>query len=176
MPYSSLAIANEFIDRGIAQGRPVTQMQLQKLVYLAHGWKLGVEGVNAPLIQDAFEAWDYGPVVRRLYEALRSYGSAPVTRLIKWGDDSPFKMAEAASDAREQIHPDDAGLLDAVWANYGSFHAFQLSALTHVDDSPWAKTFTKGKSTTIPNGEIAAYFKQLADNSRAGNAAKETAR
>ena len=61
-------------------------MHLQKLVYLAHGWTLAVTG--DPLVEDRFEAWDYGPVIRKLYDALRSFGSGPITRLIEAGDDT----------------------------------------------------------------------------------------
>jgi hypothetical protein len=86
---SSLAIANEFLERAQRERRPLTHMQLQKLVYLAHGWNLAVNG--RPLIEDEIEAWDFGPVIRRLYDALSRYGANSVTRLIRWGDDGPVQ-------------------------------------------------------------------------------------
>ena len=85
MPYhSSLAIANEFLRRAKDDGRELTQMHLQKLVYLAHGWCLAVTG--KPLIEEKIQAWDYGPVIKPLYDALKSYGSANIPRLIRWAD------------------------------------------------------------------------------------------
>lgn len=77
----SPAIANEFIRRARADGRSLTQMQLQKLVYIAHGWNLAVNG--RPLTVDAPKAGDFGPVYTELWGALRHYGGDPVTRDIR---------------------------------------------------------------------------------------------
>ena len=64
----SAEIANEFIRRAAAEKRALTQMQLQKLVYIAHGWNLAINGEK--LTHDDPQAWDYGPVYRDLWEAL----------------------------------------------------------------------------------------------------------
>jgi uncharacterized phage-associated protein len=59
--HSPLAIANEFILRAEHAGKQLTHMQLQKLVYLAHGWGLAVTG--DPLIEDEFEAGISAPSI-----------------------------------------------------------------------------------------------------------------
>jgi len=155
LPHSSLAIANEFIRRA---ERPLTHMQLQKLVYLAHGWALGA--FAAPLIEDDVEAWDFGPVIRRLYDALRYYGRGPITRPIHWGDDTPFR-SDDGEEAFAQLSPDQAAVVDLVWNKYGSFPAFKLSALTHQDGTPWTETFSKGRNGVIPQDQIQEHFAGL---------------
>jgi uncharacterized phage-associated protein len=40
--YRVEAIANEFVKRAQAEGRALTNMQLQKLPYIAHGWGLAL--------------------------------------------------------------------------------------------------------------------------------------
>lgn len=159
MPHSSLAVANEFLDRGHREARSLTHMQLQKLVYLAHGWNLAI--LAQPLIEEHVEAWEFGPVVRNLYDALRDYGRRPITRLIRWGDDTPFPSDDGAP-AREPIAPEEKRLIDRVWELYGGFEAFKLSALTHADDSPWSAVYAKGKKNgVIANESIRQYFAHL---------------
>jgi uncharacterized phage-associated protein len=75
MPAWSPEIANEFIRLAAADGRTFDQLQLHALVYIAHGWHLALNG--EPLTGDRPEAWDFGPMYRRLADALAAYGSSP---------------------------------------------------------------------------------------------------
>lgn len=54
MPAASPAIANQFIPLALHDGRPLTNMHLQKLVFIAHGWNLAIR--NLPLTEDDPEA------------------------------------------------------------------------------------------------------------------------
>ena len=75
---SSITVAKRFID--IAEkdnGNTLTPMQLLKLVYIAHGTMLGK--YSMPLINDKVEAWKYGPVIKPLYDAIKTYRNEPVT-------------------------------------------------------------------------------------------------
>src|ERR1700730_5601623 len=159
--HSPLAIANEFIKRALAAGKKLTPMQLQKLLYLAHGWNLAVTG--NPLIDDKFEAWEWGPVNRRLYEALRAFGAQPVDRLLHWGEDSPFSSGEPAGVAIQEMTDEEGAVIDRSWRAYGDYPAFALSALTHEQGTPWAKTYRKGRNRAVSNNEIQEYFIRLAD-------------
>jgi uncharacterized phage-associated protein len=136
-------------------------MQLQKLVYLAHGWCLAVTG--NPLIEDEFEAWEFGPVDRKLYQALRRYGAGPVTRPIRWGDDTPFPDDDLPETAFEELLPEETSVLDGVWENYGEFPAYKLSALTHQAGTPWTSAYEQGRNRPVANGTIQEYFIRLAD-------------
>jgi len=159
MTHSSLAIANEFLDRARKDRRKLTHMHLQKPVYLAHGWNLAVNG--RLLIEDEFEAWEYGPVIRKLYNALSKYGKSSISRLIKWGDDSPFPH-DGTEVALVELEPDELAVIDKVWDTYRGFEAFQLSALTHAKESPWSKFYEPGKNRVIDNNIIWDYFAELA--------------
>ena len=70
--YDPIAVANFFIQKSIETGLEVTPMKLLKLVYIAHGWSLGLFG--EPLIDEAVVAWTYGPVIPDLYKVLKDYG------------------------------------------------------------------------------------------------------
>ena len=161
MPYhSSLAIANEFLRRAQRANRPMTHMHIQKLVYLAHGWNIAVS--RHPLIEDDIEAWEYGPVIRKLYDALRQYGRGPILREIRWGDDTPFPFDDSG-EAIAELTSEERAVVDRVWDVYGVFAAFQLSALTHADNSPWHRTYIPGgRNRVINNDLIGDYFADLA--------------
>jgi len=136
-------------------------MQLQKLAYLAHGWNLAVTG--EPLIEDEFEAWEFGPVVRKLYSALRKCGADPVTSPIKWGDDTPFPYDDLEEEATEPLTDQERQVIDRVWQFYGRFPAYKLSALTHERGTPWTMTYEHGRNRPVSNNAIQEYFVRLAD-------------
>ena len=160
----SAEIANEFIRRAAAEGRALTQMQLQKLVYIAHGWNLAINGEQ--LTHDDPQAWDYGPVYRDLWQALKAYGRTPVKREIRNGEYLPEMLDDetAAQPARARLSDDERAIIDSVYANYGGFHAFKLSALTHEPDTPWTHVYAEGRGRfrEITPDQIGQYFRDLA--------------
>ena len=158
-PHSALEIGNEFIRRSLDAGGGITQMHVQKFVYLAHGFYLAA--TDKPLIAEHFEAWNFGPVVRRLYDALKTYGREPIGRLILWGDDSPFGFDRRDEMAVAKLTNSETDVVDRVWAVYSPFTAFQLSALTHMKGTPWADQFKHGENNIIENFRIREYFASL---------------
>src|SRR5690606_7691743 len=62
-------------------GWTLSNLQLQKLVYLAHMVHLGSVDREKGLIRERFEAWDYGPVSPALYSEARAFGSGSVKNI-----------------------------------------------------------------------------------------------
>ena len=136
-------------------------MHVQKLVYIAHGWNLAVN--NEPLIDESFVAWDYGPVVLTLFQALRRYGAGTVARLIRNGDDLPNDYGVGAEPVTTKLSLAENQVIDQIWNEFKNFKAFQLSELTNKSGSPWEKSYKKGMNVLIPNQKIQDYFSVLAD-------------
>lgn len=150
---TTLSIANYFVIRGIEEKKPVTLMQLMKLVYFAHGWNLAIN--DTELISESFQAWKFGPVLRSLYHTAKFHGSNPIKQLLC--DDSGYVIQPP------ELEENERKLMEAVWRHYGKMTAFQLSALTHEERSPWYQIFEErgGKNqphTVIPNDLIKQYF------------------
>jgi uncharacterized phage-associated protein len=76
--YDAIAIANYFIEKSLATGKRLTPMQLVKLVYIAHGWYLARTG--KPLLADAVQAWQFGPVIPTLYHEFKQFRDGQITR------------------------------------------------------------------------------------------------
>lgn len=147
MPHKATEIANWFLDKASHEGKKLTQMQLVKLVYLSHGWFLGV--ADKPLIEENVQAWEWGPVIPEIYKEFKSWGSDPI-------DD--FKKSFPNLNSEEQL------TLDFVWRRYGSKSGFYLSKITHKPETPWDKTRTdtlNARHAVIPNREIAAHYKEI---------------
>lgn len=163
MPDWSSAIANEFIRIGDRSNTRFTQMQLQKLVYIAHGWNLAINGER--LTHDDPEAWIYGPVYRDIRKALRQYGSLPVTREILIGETRIGDFSDTPDEpTRAQLTDPERNVIERVARDYGHYHAFKLSALTHEPGTPWSRVYANGtgRYDEIPPEMIRDHFVRLA--------------
>jgi uncharacterized phage-associated protein len=162
MSYPAAAVANELLSLADRDGRSLTQIEIQKLVYFSHGWHLALRDQN--LIEDPIEAWTYGPVVRRLYDAFKKFGSSQITeKAFDWssspGGGFSYCIPVMQSDSLENDAYSRA-VVQSVWAKYGLIPPFKLVEITHLAGSPWQQARENGRKY-IPNTEIKAYFKQL---------------
>ena len=148
--HDSRTIANRFLDLAEREGARLTPMQLIKLVYIAHGWSLGLFG--RPLVRDRIEAWQYGPVLPKLYEEVRAFRGEPVTELL-------------SAPLGEALSQEDDDLLRDVFRRYGPKDGVELSRLTHAPGTPWSRTYRPGSfGNVIPEAAIKAYYQHLADS------------
>lgn len=159
-PYSAKAVANAFLNRAFASKKNIDPLKIQKLVYYASGYYLAATGV--PLIDEAFEAWDKGPVVPSLYHEFKQFGYSPIRTLaeeIDWDDEGPIPVPPPQSDRRADK------IIDFVWDRYGKRSSIELSELTHVEDGPWDRTRKNNKfhikNKDIPDAFIEEYFSRL---------------
>ena len=152
--HDSLTIANRFLALAEQDDRALTPMQVLKLVYIAHGWRLGLYGRT--LIRDEVQAWQYGPVIPRLYDAMRHFRGNPVIGRL------PADRNDTVLTGR------DESVIDQVHDIYGAMSGPALSRLTHAANTPWERTYRPGAfGLTIPNDLIEDHYDRLSD--RAGN-------
>jgi uncharacterized phage-associated protein len=167
----SVAIANEFLRRAGKTG--LTQMQLQKLVYFAHGWNLALS--DEPLTSDLPKAWNYGPVYPDLYDHTKYFGKSQIDREITPDDDEAArfftKMRSGKAAYRAKLSPREIEIIDRVWRRYGSLSGARLSALTHQPNTPWSQTFAsgRGKNASITNELIKGHYIDLAEEAARPN-------
>jgi uncharacterized phage-associated protein len=152
MPYSATKVANELLRLAGAcdPPRPVTPLQLLKLVYIANGWSLAF--YDTPLVHEAAEAWTYGPVIPSLYRSIRHFRASPVEGPIP-GD---YDQNELADHDRE--------LIAAVYRAYGHLSGPQLSNMTHLPGTPWSAAWANGagQNNIIRSENIREHYQTLA--------------
>ena len=154
MSLNPITVADYFVKRSLDETKPLTPMQLLKMVYIAHGWSLGLR--KQPLINEHVEAWQYGPVVPSVYQAYKSYGSGGVT-------EQAGKLSLA--DVRDYIP-----LLDRIYEVFHVIGGGSLSTMTHKKGTPWEQMTrdyvrrTLPRGLIIPNKLIQDYYEVLAEN------------
>jgi uncharacterized phage-associated protein len=180
-PASVFAVANWFIKKSQDTNKPITHMQLQKLVYMAYGWYYACYEI--PLFCDDIVAWKHGPVIPSLYVVFKDCGRLPITYLANTivpnenGYPEIRDYSIRLSDAELQCLPPQEQqkqtntaneverILEMVWRDYSDLTAGQLRNLTHRPDTPWGKIFesTGGRiwNTIIEPAEIQKYFDNL---------------
>ena len=157
MAHTALQVANRIIELGRSKHPPqyYTPMQLLKLVYIAHGWTLGI--CATPLITEQVEAWKYGPVIPDLYQHVKKYGSSSIF---------DEKLGNFWNSQSAEFSKDEDAILNYVIDTYGSIDGIQLSQITHASGTPWSATFRNGWGDVIPTDLIAHHYRQLLEKVR----------
>ena len=145
-PVPAVTVAERLLYLAARESRVLTPMQILKLVYISHGWMLGL--LDQPLILETVEAWRYGPVVRSLYRRYRRYRGGPIP--------------EGGNAHDEALDDQQANLVDQVFRGYGSYTGIELSRLTHQPDTPWDTAWNSGMSV-IPNELIRDHYRRRAE-------------
>lgn len=148
MAYSSLSVANAFIELARREGQALTNMQLQKLVFFAHGYVLAF--LDKPLTNDPVKAWTFGPVYTALYNSLRHYGRNEVCETF------PLQESESITANSQEMQ-----VITSVWNAYKLHKASQLVNISHNVGSPWAQVWENNKFEEIPDHITQAYYKKL---------------
>ena len=122
----------------------LTNLEMQKVLYVAQMLHLGRTGV--PICREPFEAWEYGPVVPRLYRNNKSHGRKPVPA---------FAGPGFGIESTEYL-----AIVDAL-AMVGHMTPSQLIEYTHRQGGAWERYYKAGdKSQEIPNSAILEEFQR----------------
>lgn len=106
----------------------ITQLELQKLLYLGQMTHFGVH--ESPLLRARFEACKYGPVNIALRDALRQYGVEPLWPGCIGGNASTVKKGSTHKS-----------VLDYVLKELSGKSGAELNAITHWTKGAWYQTF-----------------------------------
>lgn len=123
----------------------ITNLELQKMLYLSHLYFLGRNDV--PLIDEEFEAWQYGPVLNNLYHQLKIFGNKPITNI--------FYGVEINEDARE------IQFLSEEYAELSNKSPYELIVMTHLKGGAWENCYQEGHNIIIPDAQILQEYRDF---------------
>jgi uncharacterized phage-associated protein len=139
-----LSAAKRLAERS---GWTLSNLELQKILYLAHMFYLGRTG-GEPLVPGQFEAWDYGPVHPDLYHRVKVFGSDKVENIFYGNPDLPEGPERA--------------ILDEAYDSLGKLGAGRLVNATHRRTGAWAINYLPGvRNRPISNADILAEYQEL---------------
>lgn len=126
------AVANAILLEAWNRGHEISNLKLQKLLFLCHSFYL-IKTRHFSLVRGQFEAWQYGPVHREVYDAFKEHAEKPIRNLAEslnpiTGEKKPLNIPDC-QEIKDTI-------LDVV-RFYGGWSAGQLVELTHKKDGPW---------------------------------------
>lgn len=120
--YSAQAVANVFIEIAKKKKEKLNRLQLQRIVYIAHGLMLAYH--DRPLYWNVTEAGPHGPRIPELYWDLFNHAGSKVNKKIPAKDVVPEDSVEAK-------------MIADVYDFYGQMDFMEMSAVTHRAQTPW---------------------------------------
>ena len=128
----------------------LTEMQISRLVYIAHGWALGIFGL--PLIEDEIHAMASGPIILAMNHVEPEFG--------------PHRSESGQAASKNALATWERALIDAVYESYKAYSGYQLSLLTQASGSPWDSIWNNGlgKNAVIPDSLIREHYIKIACN------------
>ena len=154
--YDGRAIANFVLDVCDGQGRTISNLSMQKIVFFCHVWSL--IRLRTPLIRQTFEAWEHGPVLQYLYREFKEYDDNPILKRARRmnPETGEFEIV------REDFDPATLKLLHEVVNFYSRLRPYDLVEISHVQGGPWYRTWHHNGSTNpgmkIENHAITSFY------------------
>lgn len=148
MAQSAIFLSGEILKRAKEQNIEISNMSLQKLLFIANGLYLAKNGV--PLIQEPIEVWPYGPVIKSVYQEFKTYGNAAIKQIPLSYSMNQHKELDKTADDVVEFALEVAKNLNAI----------QLSNWTHLPESPWTEA-KRNNEKEISNDLMINYFKKF---------------
>lgn len=119
--YSVIEVAKFVISYCMEMGTPVSNLQLQKILYYLQVYCMRH---NIELYREDIYAWQHGPVVPEAYFRFSGYGASRIQN-------------RYTTEIEERIQ----GLIYPVIENLRNISAWKLVEMTHKKGLPWDRVF-----------------------------------
>ena len=143
--YKALDIAKYIVTKCVKDGNPISNLQLQKMLYFVQ--INFIKNLGQPAFQEEMEAWRLGPVIPVVYRIFMLEGSSKILRTFP--------------EVIDKIDKTHRKLIDMIIEECIKLTPWQLVARTHKEGTPWKQYYKQGKKKTIPNESVMKYVMEL---------------
>lgn len=126
--YAALDIAKYVVTKCKRDGKPISNLQLQKILYYIQRDYLRSGSIA---FQDSIEAWRFGPVVPKVYYYFCGAGSMPLIPLVEFEGNT--------------ISAYDKIRIDRIVEEKRKLSAWSMVSETHHEGGAWDITYQNGK-------------------------------
>lgn len=137
---TALDIAKYILNKCIELDRPISNLQLQKVLYYVQCEYIKKTN-GGILFNDDIVAWDYGPSVPNVYYEYKIYSSSDIL----------YRQENVELDQF------DKDIIDPVIVDKSVHSAWKLVEMTHAE-KPWINTYNKSKGSLISIKELKSCF------------------
>lgn len=126
--YKAIDLANYIVDKCIKDSTPITNLQLQRILYIVQKdfLKRGYQAFS-----DDIEAWGFGPVVPNVYFYFCGFGAMPIS---------------VSRDTVPNLSI-DKNIIDNIVKTKRSLTPWEAAKETHKITGAWSKVFNNGKGS-----------------------------
>jgi uncharacterized phage-associated protein len=116
MAHDVRVVGNRFVYLCRENDYRLTGIGLQKFIFLAHGWHMGLYGIENRMLDDRAEVWRRGPVVETGHRAFQGLGHLK------------RKYAPIPEEAHSELNDCEIETCDFVMERYGHLSPFELTS------------------------------------------------
>ena len=111
---------------GQISGWSISNFTMQRVLYLANMVYIG--RYDEPLVDEYFEAWDYGPILPKLYHKVKCYASRPVQNIFR-------SVPDIDKDTEEYK------IIKLSFNKFGIMYPPRLIGLTQAEGGGWDRNY-----------------------------------
>lgn len=123
----------------------LTHLKLQKILYLAQLTYVAINK-DLPLIEESFEAWDYGPVLPSLYDRVKRFGKEPIRNIF-----FNVHFKDIADTVKKH--------LECIYSLLKYLSGGALLGLTRGANGAWVKNYSDQLNIKIPFSDVICEYK-----------------
>lgn len=139
MAMKAAELAKYIITKCTQDGYPVSNLQLQKILYYIQVAFL--QELHCLCFDDPIEAWQFGPVIREVYYIYCYFGSIPIER--------EYECIALDTTAK--------AIIDRIIEEKRDLPPWALVTATHEPGKAWSRAYKKGSYSRISVKDMQLY-------------------
>ena len=156
-PYNALDIAHYIVKYSNEHNYEISNLKLQELLYFVQALFLVMSNGKIPCFKEEIEAWSFGPVVPKVYDEYKVYGSLEIPySKTKHVLNKSLELEEYVYD-ENIISENDKLNINKVIEYFKDKSTYELVSLMHNQD-PWKDAFVPYCNQTICHKSMIKFF------------------